>query len=111
MTREQAKEILSGMTLEDCIKMWNKSCEEMNRKNETIHETEEEEWWEHLSSVYGAYYLVHDIANSVKEQTFSPYDEYFLFNERDCKIYSFLDKEEMMYILEDWFIEELINRN
>ena len=110
MTREQAKEILNGMSLEDCIKMWNESDEKMYRRNETIHETEEDEWWERLNEEYGAHYLVYDIAGSVKEGMFCPYDTYFFYNGDDCWLYSFTDKEELMKILEAWFIDEIINR-
>lgn len=98
------------MTLEDCIKMWNESDEKMYRRNEVIRDMESDKDWEYLSSEYGAYYLVHDISNSVKEKTFCPFDEYFFFNGDDCRLYSFTEKEELIELLEEWFIDELINR-
>ena len=110
MTREQAKEILNGMSLEDCIKMWNESDEKMYRRNETIHETEEDKWWERLNEEHGAHYLVYYIAGSVKDGMFCPYDTYFFYNGDDCRLYSFTDKDELMKILEAWFIDEIINR-
>lgn len=110
MTREQAQEQLNGMSLEDCIEMWNESQMDACRKNETIHETEDDDWWAGLAEEYGAHYLVYDIAGSVKEKTFCPYDDYFFYNGDDCRLYSFADKEEMMKIIGEWFIEELINR-
>lgn len=110
MTREQATEKLNGMSLLECIEMWNEIEVDMYRKNVAIHETEDDDWWTHLAEEYGAYYLVHDIAGSVKEKTFCPYDTYFFFNEDDCRLYSFTDKEEMMNVIGEWFIEEFINR-
>lgn len=111
MNREQATATLAEMSLEECIKMWNETYELMHRRNETIHETEDDKWWDRLNSEYGAYYLVHDIAQSVKAQTFCPFDTYFFFNGDDCRLYSFTDKEELMKILEPWYIDELICRN
>jgi hypothetical protein len=110
MNREQAIARLAEMSLEDCIKMWNESDERLHRKNETIHETEDDKWWENLYSEYGAHYLVYDIAGSVKERTFCPYDNYFFYNGDNCRLYSFTDKEELMKILEPWFIDELVCR-
>lgn len=110
MNREQAMARLAEMSLDECITMWNESDEKMYRRNETIHETEDDEWWERLYSEYGAHYLVYDIAGSVKERMFCPYDTYFFYNGDDCRLYSFTDKEELMKILEPWFIDELICR-
>jgi hypothetical protein len=107
MNREQATARLAQMSLEDCIKMWNESSDKMYARDELIHETEDDEWWEHLYSEYGAHYLVYDIAGSVKEKSFCPYDDYFFYNGDDCRLYSFTDKEELMKILEEWFIDEL----
>jgi hypothetical protein len=96
------------MSLEECITMWNESSDKMYRRNELIHETEDDEWWEKLYSEYGAHYLVYDIAGSVKDKTFCPYDDYFFYNGDDCRLYSFTDKEELMKILKEWFIDELM---
>lgn len=110
MNREKAEQILSEMTLEDCIKMWNESDEKMYRRNEVIRNMESDKDWEHLSSQYGAYYLVHDISHSVKEKTFCPFDDYFFYNGDDCRLYSFTEKKELIELLGEWFIDELINR-
>jgi hypothetical protein len=37
-------------------------------------------------------------------------DEYFFYDENTCDFYSFDDKEGLMKYTEEWFIEELINR-
>lgn len=110
MNREQAMARLAEMSLEECITMWNESSDKMYARNETIHETEDDEWWARLSEEYGAHFLVYDIAGSVKEQMFCPYDDYFFYCGDDCRLYSFTDKEELMKILEEWFIEELMYR-
>jgi hypothetical protein len=109
MTREQVKEILDRMSLEECIKMWNESVEiTSSDKYRAIHKIEGDEWWDILCVKYGTSYIVGDIASSVKDRTFSQYDEYFFYN--DCRFYSFSEKEDMMKILDAWFIEELMNR-
>lgn len=110
MTREQAQEKLNGMSLSECIEMWNENEVDMYRKNVAIHKTEDDDWWTHLVEEYGAHYLVYDIAGSAKEKTFCPYDDYFFYNGDDCRLYSFTNKQEMMKIIGEWFIEELINR-
>jgi hypothetical protein len=110
MTREQAKEILDGMSLEDCIKMWNDNAADMYQRSTEIHENEDDGWWTWLSNELGAYYLVGDIAKSIKERKYCHYDQYFFYDENECYFYSFDDKKEMMKITEGWFIEELINR-
>jgi hypothetical protein len=110
MTREQAQAQLNGMTLEDCIEMWNEHATDHYCRYIEIHETEDDDWWTRLAEEYGAHYLVYDIVNSVKEKTFCQYDEYFFYNVDDCRLYSFTDKQEMMKIIGEWFIEELINR-
>lgn len=110
MTREQAKEILNGMSLEDCIKMWNESAADMYQRSAEIHENEDDERWTWLSNELGAYYLVGDIAKSIKERKYCHYDQYFFYDEGECYFYSFDDKKGMMKITEGWFIEEIINR-
>lgn len=110
MTREQAQEKLNGISLEDCIQFYNEHATDHYRRYCEIHETEDDDWWTRLAEEYGAHYLVYDIAGSVKEKTFCPYDDYFFYNGDDCRLYSFTDKEEMMKIIGEWFIEELINR-
>lgn len=110
MTREQAKEILDGMSLEDCIKMWNDSAADMYQRSAEIYEVEDDRRWAWLSEELGAYYLVADVLKSNKERKFCHYDRYFFYDENDCYFYSFDDKTEMMKHTEEWFIEELINR-
>lgn len=110
MTREQAREILNGMSLEDCIKMWNDGAADMYQRSAEIHENEDDEWWTWLSNELGAGYLVGDIAKSIREKKFCHYDQYFFYDENECYFYSFNDKKEMMKHIEVWFVEELINR-
>jgi hypothetical protein len=110
MTREQAKEILDGMSLEECIKMWNDSAVDMYQRSAEIHENEEDAWWTWLSNELGAYYLVADVLRSSKENQYCHYDRYFFYETNDRYFYSFDDKKEMMKYTEEWFIEELINR-
>lgn len=110
MTREQAKCILDAMSLEECIDMWNESGADMYRRSAEIHENEEDGWWNYLSKELGAYYLVRDVIKSDKDGNFRSHDMFFFYDDNDCIFYSFEDKEGMMKLLEEWFIEELINR-
>ena len=110
MTRKQAREILNGMSLEDCIKMWNDGAADMYQRSAEIHENEDDEWWTWLSNELGAYYLVRDVLDSSKERKFCSYDTYFFYNEDECRFYSFEDKEDLMKQVGEWFIEEIINR-
>ena len=106
---ETAKAELDKMSIEECIKMWNESVEiTSSYKHRAIHKIEDDEWWDILCIKYGTSYIVGDIASSVTDRTFSQHDEYFFYN--DCRFYSFSEKEDMMKILDAWFIEELMNR-
>lgn len=110
MTREYAQEILKGMSLEECIKMWNDGATDMRQRSAEIHEVEDDERWEWLSNELEAYYLVADVVKSSKENKFCHYDRYFFYDENNCYFYSFDDKEGLMKHTKEWFIEELINR-
>ena len=109
MTREQAKEILNGMSLEDCIKMWNDGAADMYQRSAEIHEMDDQHWWDYLSRELGAYYLMWYILDSSMDN-FNRRDEYFFYDENTCDFYSFDDKEGLMKHTKEWFIEELINR-
>lgn len=110
MTREQAEIILDGMSLDECIKMWNESGADHYCRSKEIHECEDNDWWTYLSNELGAYYLVWDIQKSAKEGHFTQCDWYFFYDDNDCLFYSFDDKDGLMKLLGIWFIEELINR-
>lgn len=97
------------MSLEDCIKMWNEGLD-TNYKYQAIHENGDDDWWDCLCVKFDTSSVVCDIAESVKARTFCPHDEYFFFNGGDCRFYSFSEKEDMMKILEEWFVDELTNR-
>ena len=108
MTREQAKEILNGMSLEGCIKMWNDSVPDHYRRFCEIHEVDDDEWWDRLANELGGYYFMWNLLNC--EGIFNKNDEYFLYNQDSCEFISFDNKERLMLFMEDWFIEEIINR-
>lgn len=108
MTREQAKEILNGMPLEDCIKMWNECGADMYMRSAEIHEMDDERWWDYLAKELGTYYLVWHI--HYNNEFFDIYDEYFFYNDGNSTFISFTTKEDLLEEIEDWFIEELINR-
>jgi hypothetical protein len=108
MTREQAKEILNGMSLEDCIKMWNDNAVESYCRAIEIHEMDDENWWNWLTKELGGFWLMDFLLRS--ESTFNRRDMFFFYDENVNEFYSFDNKEEMFEIIGEWFIEEIINR-
>ena len=109
MTREQAKEILQGMSFEECIEMWNEYGADHYNRSAEIHDMEDFKWWDYLSSSLGAYYLMWFLLGS--DGVFKRTDDFFLYNESSCEFYSFNNKEELLFLIEDCFIEEIINQN
>lgn len=109
MTREQAKEILNGMSFEECIDMWNGYAAQMYQRSAEIHSMDEHHWWDYLSRELGTYYLMWYLLDSSMDN-FDRRDEYFFYDENTCDFYSFDDKNGLMKHTEEWFIEELINR-
>lgn len=110
MTREQAKKILSEMTLEECVCMWNDDCSYSQRsRNAEIRRVSDDEWWSYLAKILGGYHLMLFLLTS--DGLFDRDDEYFFFNEDDSSFYSFDTKEELFFLFEEWFIDELTNGN
>lgn len=110
MTREQAKEILNGMSLDECIKMWNDGVNAHDEKISEIHEMEDTHWWDYIAERSGTYYLMWYLLHNSGD-TFDRYDEYFLYNENNDTFYSFTTKDELLEYIEEFFIEEITNRN
>ena len=109
MTRKQAKDILGQMSFQECIDMWNGYAVQMYQRSVEIHEMDDHHWWDYLSRELGTYYLMWYILDSSTDN-FDRRDEYFFYDENTCDFYSFDDKEGLMKYTEEWFIEELINR-
>jgi hypothetical protein len=102
---EDAMQRLAGMSLEDCIKMWNESVD--SRKNE-IHEMHDEDWWNDLKEDIDGYLFMRHLLQS---QTFNITDRFFFYDSENNQFISFSTKQELMELTsKDWFIEELINR-
>lgn len=109
MTREQAKEILNGMSLEDCIKMWNDSARNEFDFYRIIADMLDDTYWNILARRLGTINLIWDVLDSSMD-TFNRLDGYVFYDDNECTFYSFDDKEEMLKYIEEWFIEEIINR-
>ena len=84
--------------------MWNESVSTVCE----IHEVEEDKWWDFLAMYGGAYHLMSRLCRS--EASFSPFDQYFFFDDNDETFISFDSKEEMIGLIGEWFLEEIINR-
>ena len=111
MTREQAKEILNGMSLEDCIKMFNDKVTAGFFFRSTIHEIDDDRWWNALFGHRHASSLAIELLVSAEESKFDRADNYFFYNEDDYVFYSFSIKEDLVEITgEDFFIDEIENR-
>ena len=109
MTREQAREILNGMSLEDCIKMWNDSAKAEFNFYRIISNIMDDTYWGVLAKKLGVLRLMWEVLDSSMD-TFDRRDEYVFYDENECTFYSFYDKEGMLKHIEEWFIEEIINR-
>lgn len=109
MTREQAKEILNGMSLEECIKMWNDTARNDFDFHRVIADMLDDNYWNILARKLGVLGLMWNVLDSSMD-TFDRRDGYVFYDENECAFYSFDDKDDLMKHLEEWFIEELINR-
>lgn len=109
MTREEAKEILNGMSLEDCIKMWNDAARNEFDFYRIIADMLDDTYWNILARKLGTINLIWDVLDSSMD-TFNRLDGYVFYDENERTFYSFDDKEEMLKYIEEWFIEEIINR-
>lgn len=109
MTREQAKEILNGMSLEDCIKMWNESARNEFDFYRVISDMIDDTYWNILARKLGTIDLIWSVLDSSMD-TFDRRDGFVFYDENEHTFYSFDDKEEMLKYIEEWFIEEIINR-
>lgn len=108
--KAQAESRLAGMSLEDCINMWNEEGADMYRRCVEIHEVDEDEWWEYLSKELGARHFADRLLDSRADDMFCQYDRYFFYDDNDCTFHSFDDKKGLVKLLGEWFIEELINK-
>lgn len=110
MTREQAEIILDGMSLDECIKMWNESGADHYCRSREIHEVDEDDWWDYLSNELGTRCFIENLLESRADDFFTHYDRFFFYDDNDCRFYSFDTKDGLMKLLGIWFVEELINR-
>lgn len=111
MTREQAREILNGMSLEECINTFNRKKQEGFFYRSTIHDMIDDSWWNALFNNRRAGDMALYLLVSAEESKFDRADLYFFFDEEDDIFYSFSVKEDLMEIVgEDFFLEEIENR-
>lgn len=110
MTRQQAEIVLDGMSLDECIKMWNESGADHYCRIWEIHEVDEDGWWDYLSGELGAHHIAKTLWESRADGFFSHYDRFYFYDDNDCRLYSFDTKDGLMELLGLWFIVELINR-
>lgn len=109
MNELEAKEILRGMSFEDCIRMWNKSAADHNMKIFEIREMDESWYWEWLVLEMGGFNFVADLLSS--GETFNLTDKFFFYDSDGDKFISFSTKQEFIEAVEeDFFINEIMNQ-
>ena len=109
MTREQAFEALRAMSFEQCIGMWNESAADHYMRAYEIHEMEDEDRWDWIQREIGSGYWY--MRYLLQSQSFNITDRYFFYDDDNSEFISFSTKADMLEIIgDDFFIEELINR-
>ena len=109
MTYEYAKEILRGMSFEDCMEMWNESAAYHYMRAYEIHEIDDDKWWEWLTKEVGGFRLISDLLSS--GERFNLTDMYFFYDSEGDSLVSFSTKQEFIEAVEeDFFINEIMNR-
>jgi hypothetical protein len=108
MTREQAQEQLNGMTLEDCIEMWNEYATDHYCRYIEMHPMSDEEWWDVLARELGTWNLTQ--AMLLAGEHFNTSDKYFFYEEFNGHLISFSTSQELLEeVGEDFFVELLMN--
>lgn len=109
MDESQARLLLKGMSLEQCIKMWNDSAKDHYMWEYTIRDMGEDSWWEWLVKKAGGLRFVYDLLDSGKR--FNLYDMYFFYDMEGKMFVSFSTKQEFLDAVgEEFFINEIKNR-
>lgn len=105
----EAREKLSKMSLDECIKMWNESASDHYRKTYEIHDIDNEDWWNFIAKEIGAFWVARNLTESGDNFNFT--DHLFFYDIEAGQFHSFSTKAEMIEILgDDFFIDELISR-
>lgn len=109
MTEMDARNILQGMTFEECIKMWNESAADHYMRAYEIHEIDNDKWWEWLVKDTGGFFFVRDLLSS--GERFNLTDKFFFYDAEGSMFISFSTKQEFIEAVEeDFFINEIQNR-
>ena len=110
MNELEAREILRGMSFEDCMIMWNESAVYHYMHEYEIHEIDDNNWWEWLTKQCGGFRIISDLLDS--DEKFNLTDRFFFYDENGNMFISFSTKQEFIEAVEeDFFINEIMNRN
>lgn len=110
MNELEAKEILRGMSFEDCMKMWNDSAKDNRMIDYIINDIDNDTWWEYLAVRAGGFRLISDLLSS--GDRFNLADFYFFYDSEGGVLISFSTKQEFIEAVEeDFFINEIMNRD
>ena len=110
MNELEAREILRGMSFEECRKMWNESARDNDMVSYIINDIDNDTWWEYLAVKAGGFRLISDLLSS--GDRFNLTDLYFFYDKEGGTLISFSTKQEFIEAVEeDFFINEIMNRN
>lgn len=108
ITREQAIDKLKSMSIHECIDMWNEVASRYDMLS-AIGEIDDEDSWSYLMNNIRSFFFVRDLLSSYEH--FNLTDKWFFYDEGCNEFKSFSTKQEMLELgLEEFFIEEIINR-
>ena len=80
MTREEARKILRGKTLQELIDLWNEDCRSHGLFMSTAHKMSDNSWWNELfRKTSSAWMLINDLLGSGEQ--FNVSDKWFFWDE------------------------------
>ena len=110
MTREEARKILRGMTLQETIDLWNEGCRLHGTYLSTVHPMGELEWWNEIfrRNIDFCWSMVNHLLLSY--QTFNNSDKWFFWDEDTGCFCSFSTKQDWLEAItdEEYFVTLII---
>lgn len=111
MTREEARKILRGKTLQELIDLWNEDCRSHGMFMSTAHKMSDNSWWNELfRKNSSAWHLINDLLGSGEQ--FNTSDMWFFWDEETCSFTSFSTAQELLETpYEELFIKLIIKNH
>lgn len=110
MTREEARKILRGKTLQELIDLWNEDCRSHGMFMSTAHKMSDNSWWNELfRKTSSAWMLINDLLGSGEQ--FNVSDMWFFWDEDTCSFTSFSTEQEWLETPYEEVFIKLIRNN